>query len=632
MIMYNKIGLESSPLQVYASALFFCPSGSLIRDHFRHEGSNWIEVQPDLKNDWEPCLQTLEGHTENVVAVAFSHDSSLVASASDDSTVCIWDINSSACVKRLLGHINPLRSVSFSRYSTELASASYDGIIKIWHVSDGQCLQTFKAGREDIVSLAFLEQSFQLASVSKGLTVNIWDRRSGTCKQTLRQQENVPYTVSLAISHGSTQLASGSIDGSIRLWDVNNGACLKRWNGHSNRVTSISFAPDLSCLATGSSDNMVRIWDLTSLPEIQSSDDGSILNLVAFSPDTTKIASASGNGAIEIWDLSSGTITRMYPRLNGCIDNMTFSPDLAVLVSVSDVGTIKIWDMNSGACLQKSESISEAYDIVFASQAVLLALFDASNIWTIWNLVSGDFLRALDSDPDSDLVGTRKVGFSRDASRLGAGSSDRRIRIWDVLSGRLLDVLDTFNNVCTLAFSHDLKLVAVLGAYDGVFKIWDTNSKVCLQTNIPRGRSINIRSLAISSASERLASADTRGEINIWDTSLGERLHTFSARRYLKGMTFDATGWRLCTNIGVIHLKPERNSQLLPKGKDLGDPQYESASLSPCHTWLMYQGKRIFWIPPEYRPRCSAVSGNSVAIGSTTGGVWILRVIPQLLP
>lgn len=51
-------------------------------------------------------LQTLEGHLHSVLALAFSLDSELVASASDDNTVTLWDLSSGMALKTLNGHSN----------------------------------------------------------------------------------------------------------------------------------------------------------------------------------------------------------------------------------------------------------------------------------------------------------------------------------------------------------------------------------------------------------------------------------------------------------------------------------------------------------------------------------------------
>jgi WD40 repeat protein len=99
--MYYKEAAEKYPLQVYASALLFSPADSLIRRLFQHEEPREVAIKPDMSNGWSACLQTLEGHIHPVRSVAFSHDSARLASASDDSTVKVWDAHSGACLQTL---------------------------------------------------------------------------------------------------------------------------------------------------------------------------------------------------------------------------------------------------------------------------------------------------------------------------------------------------------------------------------------------------------------------------------------------------------------------------------------------------------------------------------------------------
>ena len=145
--MYHKWAIENSPLQAYASALVFSPAHSLIRGLFKEEEPTWITIKPGMEDKWSACLQTLEGHSNSVMSVAFSHDSARLASASDDRTVKIWDASSGECLQTLKGHSNWITSVAFSLDSARLASASDDHTVKIWDASSGECLQTLSTGK-----------------------------------------------------------------------------------------------------------------------------------------------------------------------------------------------------------------------------------------------------------------------------------------------------------------------------------------------------------------------------------------------------------------------------------------------------------------------------------------------------
>ncbi|MCL1474345.1 eIF2A-related protein [Argonema antarcticum] len=92
---------------------------------------------------WNPdgtLIKPLQGHSSSVNDISFSFDNTLLASASSDQTVRIWNIDNSSSII-LRGHNSEVTSVSFSPGGL-LASGSWDKTVKLWS-SDGTLLKTF---------------------------------------------------------------------------------------------------------------------------------------------------------------------------------------------------------------------------------------------------------------------------------------------------------------------------------------------------------------------------------------------------------------------------------------------------------------------------------------------------------
>ncbi|MBF0209151.1 MAG: hypothetical protein HQK53_20015, partial [Oligoflexia bacterium] len=79
-------------------------------------------------------LQRLEGHSESVRCAAFSFNSELVATGSDDKSIKIWDTATGARLATFVGHRGAVLSVAFNSERDQIVSASEDGTVKIWKI------------------------------------------------------------------------------------------------------------------------------------------------------------------------------------------------------------------------------------------------------------------------------------------------------------------------------------------------------------------------------------------------------------------------------------------------------------------------------------------------------------------
>lgn len=122
-VLYSRTSIEKAPLQVYCSALVFTPKHSLIRLQFADAIPRWICRLSEPKDYESTELQTLEGHEAPVNAILFSPDDKILASASIDGIIRLWDAGTGRLVRTLAGHRRRPVLINFSQDSQLLASA-----------------------------------------------------------------------------------------------------------------------------------------------------------------------------------------------------------------------------------------------------------------------------------------------------------------------------------------------------------------------------------------------------------------------------------------------------------------------------------------------------------------------------
>jgi WD40 repeat protein len=208
---------------------------------------------------WDPesgrLLATLTGHTDRAKALAFGPDG-LLATASRDKAVRLWDIETRQCVGVMVAPV-PLESVDFSFDGRAIATSGVDHV-QLWDVESRALLKDGGQEREFQRAPTFSPDGTVVATAGRDGRVAIRDARDLTILRSLQGPRDE--LLDLAFSPDGRSIAAAGKSGVIRLWDVVTGQELLALNEHKAPVNGLAFAPDGSCLVSCSHDGQVRIW------------------------------------------------------------------------------------------------------------------------------------------------------------------------------------------------------------------------------------------------------------------------------------------------------------------------------------------------------------------------------------
>ena len=287
---------------------------------------------------------SFEGHTNRVTKIVFSPDGAMLASASEDRTIRLWDIATGTHRHTLTGHNSYIYSVAFSPDGLTLASGSENGRIRFWNVTTGQYRVTLEGHSSSVRSVAFGPDGQTLASGSSDRTIRLWNSTTGQYRVTLEgHSESIN---SVAFSPDGQTLASGSSDRTIRLWNATTGFHKQTLTGHTSSIYDISFIEDGKTLASKSNDGTIRLWD-TATGQHKETLSVNNLGSVSINSDGTMLAGVYSSRDISLWDIATESeITSLTGHTSNIYD-VTFNPDGKTLASGGSDHTIRLWDLST---------------------------------------------------------------------------------------------------------------------------------------------------------------------------------------------------------------------------------------------------------------------------------------------
>jgi WD40 repeat protein len=295
-----------------------------------------------------------QGPTKEVTALAYSPDGRLLAAASSDETIWLWDAAAGAPVKRLdaprlAGNSSCACywSLAFSPNGTILAAGSTDAVVRLWDVTSGDLLDVLEAPSDLVGSLAFSPSGDLLAAGDYDGNLWVWDLSSGlTALPTLRL-ENPPTVLSVSFSPDGRTLAAGSGFGTLRLWNVRTGELAREIDVAGSNASRAAFSPDGNLLVSIRSgfepDYAVRLWDTETWGLLRTLEGHQTdVTDLAFSPDGSLLATSDQDGSVWLWDLTTGEALRTLEQ-GRWVTSVAFHPDGTRLATGGYDTLIRIW-------------------------------------------------------------------------------------------------------------------------------------------------------------------------------------------------------------------------------------------------------------------------------------------------
>jgi ribosome assembly protein 4 len=384
------------------------------------------------------CTDTLPGHTDAVLFVAYGPDGKNLASAGGDTTVRFWDVNTGLPKHTGKLHRDHVMCVAWSPDGKRLASGDKKGVIIVWDPKTGQPVGVpIKAHSKWITALCWEpmhrnKSCERLLSSSKDNLAKVWNVRTGRCEATLAGHTD---SVEACRWGGEGLVYTASRDRSIKVWGAEKsdasgggggavGTLVKTLVGHGHRVNTLALSCDYVC-RTGPFDHECKPFADEDAAFAKASERYATVR--ALGPE--RLVSGSDDFTLFYWH----PVESKHPvkRLTGhqqAVNHIAFSPDARFFASASFDKKVKVWDGRNGNFVNTlTGHVGAVYCVAWSSDSRYLVTASKDSTVKLWEAATAN--RAKETLPGHEDE-VYALDWSPNGSSVATGSKDRTIKIW----------------------------------------------------------------------------------------------------------------------------------------------------------------------------------------------------------
>ncbi|VDN06426.1 unnamed protein product [Thelazia callipaeda] len=498
--------------------------------------------------NWQ-VTQSFKGHTGTVVSLALTSSNEFLVTGSGEFVVMIWNLLTGTLAVRLAGLMAPVSCMTITSNDAFVAVACEDETLRIFETVSGQELHEVSGHDGKIIAMIAASDDCQLfaATIAK---IYIFDIHSGRLLDILSCVNKQPVT-SLQITSDGFFLLSACGD-RISIWNIQNRHIeLKLSNHEQEIITDICMSSDEKSVACSTSNGIITLWDLNTCQCISTMVQKQAIrvNCLKFSADCEFLLSGDTEGQINVWNSGDGKLIRLVNHHSKAIVSIFCLSDGSRILSADKSNIILIWNLFLVDETLEADRILTFTGIqppvfLLAKSSHLIGHFPNSNKeLRIWGIEGESVITKARLYHNDEIT---CFSATTNGTLLATGSADLSLKLWQVQSGFLMQVLVGHEEAITCCAIASDESIVVSGAKDSRIMIWNVstgNAQFSFKTDSL------LTSLAITGDASVILSANSNGWIEAYDVENGILLSSLNAHSVAQNLIISMDANRILVQL-----------------------------------------------------------------------------------